>query len=79
MTPENESVKRCLPREQPKKTAWTTSTKCSDVLFLLMKHTEGDMNSPACPLIFMRWCQVLAGDISLRIREGAERRAVGDD
>lgn len=48
--------------------------------FVLVDETrKGDMNSPAHQLIFMRWRPVLAGDISLRIREAAEGRAVGGD
>lgn len=39
---------------------------------------KGDMKSPANMLIFMRWCQVLAGDISLKMRAGGEWRASGD-
>lgn len=49
--------------------------------FVLVDETEkGDMNSPARLLIFMRWCRVLAGDISLRVKRGqrGEQRGMTD-
>lgn len=56
--------------------------KCADnehkmfwcfVLVLVDETEKGDVSLPAGLLMFMRWCRVLAGDVSLRIREESSR------